>query len=294
MIAAVLPFAADGIDPDAQDLALWMGAETARELRGLDVRLVVDAVEIAPAALADAAERLGADVALGAMLQLGEGHVEVRGVLANRDGSLRAEWNEWSALGSALQLPRRLARDVLLSLGEDAPSESAEPEAAADAAVRLARAARRGDLDELLALARLLPAARDALLRGAEEASGSARMPEHFSMLERLAQATRGDARVLLALADYRALHLDEEGAREMYVAARDAAQEASLAAEASLRLAGLAEKAGRASEAILHLRAALRRVDDAATYTRLGTLLADTDPAAALAAFRRAAVLTK
>jgi tetratricopeptide (TPR) repeat protein len=96
----------------------------------------------------------------------------------------------------------------------------------------------------------------------------------------------------LLALGDYRALHFDEEGARRMYLAARDEAPDAERSAEALGRLAGLAESAGRGEEAVLHLREAVKLADAAELHARLGALLLAKDPSEGLRALTRATVL--
>ncbi len=102
----------------------------------------------------------------------------------------------------------------------------------------------------------------------------------------------RWNASSLLALGDYRAAHFDEPGAREVYLAARETAEDSGLAAQASSRLAALAETAGRTDEAILHLRVAAKQADEAGVYARLGALLLKRDPAEALQMLMRATVL--
>jgi len=193
---------------------------------------------------------------------------------------------------------------VLLALGEDssASPQSMEQEVPGEAVLRLSRAARRIDegdaedgLNDLLALAEELPsldAPRRTLLHGAGAALGSDRMPAFFSALERFVELRPDDAEALLALGDYRAAHFDEPGAREMYLAARETAEDSALAAQASSRLAALAEAAGRKDEAILHLRAAVKQADEAGFYARLGALLLERDPAEALQMLMRATVL--
>src|SRR5439155_7235207 len=179
-IVAVLPFAAEVVDPDAYDLARWLAADVAAELSVpsvIEARLVVDVVEISPYALGEAATQLKAEAALGATLHLAEGVVSLAAMLAGPDGKLRAQWAESLPLGAATRLPRMLARATLLALGEDAsaPAQSVEPEAPGEAVLRLCRAAVGGD-----------------------------RMPAFFSAIERLAEARPDDAEVLLALGDYR------------------------------------------------------------------------------------------
>src|SRR5207302_1048635 len=226
-IVAVLPFAVDGIDPQAHDLAHWVAGETAWELCGpaVDARLVVDPVEVSAASLGDAAGQLAADFALVATL---------------------------SCAGERLTLQ-------LLALTGEFPA---------------------------------LAAASRALLHAAQRAIGGERMPALFAALECLAQARPDDPDVLIALGDYRALHLDEASARELYLRARDAAEDPRLASLACLRLASIAESADRSDEAIQHLRAAIRLADDARAHARLGTLLLAKDPAGAILALTRATVL--
>ena len=62
----------------------------------------------------------------------------------------------------------------------------------------------------------------------------------------------------------------------------------------ASQRLAALASEAGRAEEAIAHLRAAVRFADDPALYLKLGVLLRDSDPVESMRALQRALALDK
>src|SRR5438132_976344 len=161
--------------------------------------------------------------------------------------------------------------------------------------LRLCRAARREDVDDLLALTGEFPAlaaASRALLHAAQRAIGGERMPALFAALECLAQARPDDPDVLIALGDYRALHLDEAGARELYLRARDAAEDPRLASLACLRLASIAESADRSDEAIQHLRAAIRLADDGRAHARLGTLLLAKGSAGAILALTRATVL--
>jgi tetratricopeptide (TPR) repeat protein len=305
-VVAVLPFTADDIGPEAHDLARWLASDAAGELQvsGIEPRLVLDAVEFSAAALGDAAAQLGAEVALGATLSVAEGKVELSALLADAKGAERGSWSESLPLGAFPQLGRMLARAVLLALGEDAsaPPQSVEPEVPAEAVLRLCRAARRieeGEADdgaeELLALAGEQPAMdapRRALLHSARAAAGTDRMPAFFSALERLAELRPDDAEVLLALGDYRSLHLDEAGARELYLDAREAAESAALGAQAGGRLAALAEAAGRTDEAIGHLRAAVKLVDDAELFSRLGALLLAKDAQEGLHVLTRATVL--
>lgn len=295
---AVLPFAADPLDPDAVDLARWLWTQTAAELDVpgvIEPRLVVDLVEIAPEAIGEAAAQLETEVALGAELKLEEGALSLNVIVAAPQQT-KGDFSQTVPLGAALGLPRFLARAVLLAIGEDssAPPEVVEPEVPAELVLQFARAMRRleEDPEDLLALAIEHPLPRKALLEKAETEKGGDRMPELFSALERLAEAQPDDAEVLLALADYRALHFDEAGAREKYLEARDKAEDPALAARASAGAAALAEQAGRSDEAILHLRAAVKLHDDAAWYARLGMLLLQKDATEGLQMLTRATVL--
>jgi tetratricopeptide (TPR) repeat protein len=306
-VLVLLPFAADEIDPDANDLARWLWLETgaALDVPGvLEPRLVGDAVAISPRALGKAAAQLRAEVALGATLHIEDGRVELVALLVDAAGAVRSEWVEALALGASPQLPRMLARAVLLALGEDASAQPqrVEPEVGGEAVLRLARAVRRidgGESDEaaaeLVLLCEEVPellAARRTLLTAAGAALGTDRMPAFFSALERLAELRPGDAEALLALGDFRAVHLDDPGARKLYLAARGTAEDPALSAQASARLASLAETAERKDEAILHLRAAVKLQDDASFYARLGSLLLDRNAAEGLQMLSRATVL--
>lgn len=307
-ILAVLPFAADAIDPDANELArwLWMDAARALDLPGvIEPWLVSDAVEVTAAALGEAAAQLGAELALGARLRLEGGRVELAALLASAAGEVRSEWSEELALGAVPQLAPMLARAVLLALGEDASAapQSVEAEVPGEAVLRLARAARHldeGEGDdgaaELLSLCGEVPAltaARRTLLKAAREALGGARMPGFFSALERLVALRPDDAEALLLLGDFRAAHLDAPGARALYLAARETAEDPAMSAQASAQLAALAQAAGRGDEAILHLRAAVKLHDDAGFYARLGALLLDRDAGEGLNMLTRATVLS-
>lgn len=306
-VLAVLPFAADEMDADANDLARWLATDTAVQLNVREViepRLVLDTVEISAPALAEAAAQLGAEVALGAVVHLNEGEIEIEALLVAAGGEVRAEWSEAISLGAAPQLPRLIARAVLLALGEDASAaaQNLEPEVPGEAVLRLVRAARRideGDADdgarELVALCEELPeleAARRALLDSARDALGTERMPAFFTALERFGELRPDDPEALLTLGDFRALHLDEPGARELYLNARETAEDPAISAQASGRLATLAENAGRTDEAVLHLRAAVKLLDDPLLYSRLGMLLLHKDAGEGLQMLTRATVL--
>lgn len=306
-VLAVLPFAADAVDPDANELSRWIWLDAARalDLPGIiEPRLVADVVEISARALGEAAAQLGAEAALGATLQLQEGRVELAAMLVAANGEVRSQWSEELSLGAAPRLAPMLARAVLLALGEDASAaaQGVEGEVPGEAVLRLARAARRleaGELDDgasgLLALCEEIPelsAAPRTLLSAARDALGTDRMPALFSALERLVELRPDDAEALLLLGDYRALHLDEPGARQLYLAARETAEDPATAAQASAQLAALAEAAGRDDEAVLHLRAAVKLHDGADLYARLGALLLEKAPGQALHMLTRATVL--
>ena len=306
-ILAVLPFAAEAIDPDANELARWLWREAARALdlpSVIEPRLVGDVVEISARALGKAAAQLGAEAALGATLQLADGKVELAAMLVSAGSEVRSEWSEELPLGAVPRLARMLARAVLLALGEDASAapQRVEGDVPGEAVLRLARAARHLDegapddgVAELLSLCAEVPelrAARRTLLTAARDALGTARMPALFSALERLVELRPDDAEALLLLADFRAIHLDEPGARELYLAARETAEDPAIAAQASAQLAALAEAAGRGDEAVLHLRAAVKLHDAAAFYLRLGALLLEKDAGEGLQMLTRATVL--
>src|SRR5207237_10569628 len=86
----------------------------------------------------------------------------------------------------------------------------------------------------------------------------------------------------------------DEAGAREAYLRTRESAEDPALAAQAGAGLAALAEAADppRTDEAVLHLRAAVKLLDDARLYARLGALLLEKDPTEGLQMLTRATVL--
>ena len=139
--------------------------------------------------------------------------------------------------------------------------------------------------------------ARTLLLEEAEHAANGPWMPAYFAALDRLAEQRPADLEAGLALGDYRRLHFDAEGARELFLDVRDRAEavaDGPLYAMASQRLAALASEAGRAEEAIAHLRAAVRFADDPALYLKLGVLLRDSDPVESMRALQRALALDK
>lgn len=306
-VLAVLPFEARGPGADAADVARWLFAETASQLLlpgVLETRLVEDAVAVEAAALGKAARQLAAQAALSATVALDGEELILSPLLAGPEGTEKAAWVERVPLGAALQLPALLARAVLLALGEDAslPAQEFWPAAPPEDVLWFCSAVRQMDegdtaegVDGLLRLVEKAPpldAARRALLRAAREAAGGERMPDFFSALERLLEALPGDAEALLAAADYRALHFDEPGARELCLRAREAAETPELGAQALGKLSELSAKAGREDEAIAHLRSAVRLSDDAGLYARLGSLLLRKDGAEGLRMLARATVL--
>src|SRR5205814_4460029 len=139
---AVVPFAVDGIEPEAHDLAQWLAGETAWELcgPGIEARLVIDPVALSPEALGDAAAQLGVEAALGATFALAAERLTLHLLLAEARGNVRAQWDELAPLGIGPHLGRRIARRVLHALGEDAaaPPESIEREAPGAVVLRLA------------------------------------------------------------------------------------------------------------------------------------------------------------
>ena len=149
------------------------------------------------------------------------------------------------------------------------------------------------DLLAVLEAAPELTQARDLLLEGAQAAVGGEAMPAFLAALTQLCDLRPQDASAQLALGEYRMLHLDAEGARELFLSARDNAENTEQEAAALSRLAQLAEDAGRGDEAVQHLRAAARLEDDPGFYLRLGELLRERDPAESLRAFLRAVVLS-
>jgi tetratricopeptide (TPR) repeat protein len=285
LILVVAPFAAPGVDPDALDVARFAAAEAA---------FALDVPGASATALEDAAKALGADAALSGTVQLVRGELVIDAILA---GAVRAEFSEVLPLGALPQLGRMLARATLLALGEDAaaPPLVVEAEIAPDQALRLASAFRQleeGAPDDLLELAAGDPplfAARRLLLSWASAGLGT---PEPHAALERFCEAQPEDAEAVLLLAESRAMLLDEEGARELYLQARAEAADDESEARALRGLATLAEKAGRDDEAIAHLRAAVKLVDDPALHARLANLLLPRDPQEGIASLTRATVL--
>ena len=306
MIIVVVPFATLTVDPDAFDLARFCAADTAAalDLPGIEPRLLLDQVEIAADALGAAAAALGADAAFGATLQIIESWVELDALVTDAAGARRAVLHQSLTLGALPQLGRMLARAALLALGEDAaaPEETIESEIPAASMLRLARAVRKlqdGLVDEgtqeLLALCLEDPppaAARRSLLTAVRAGQGGAQMPALHAALEHFAEERPGDAEALLLLAQSRALHLDEAGARELFLRAREAAPDGAFEAQALSGLAALASTAGRDDEAVAHLRSAVKLVDDAQLYAGLGALLLDRDAPEGIAALTRATIL--
>jgi tetratricopeptide (TPR) repeat protein len=298
VILLVVPFAAPGVDPDALDVARFssMDAAASLDVPGVEARRLLDEVEISAAALGSAAAALGADAALGATIELIRGEIVLDAIVAGPDGSQKAAYQDVLPLGSLPQIGRMLARAALLALGEDAaaPASVVEMDIAPDLALRLAATARQiedqGDAQDLLELAMIDPplfSARRMLLDWCSAELGT---PGSHAALERFCEARPDDAQAILMLAESRALLLDEAGAREMYLQARENALDAETEAAALSGLATLAEDAGRNDEAIAHLRAAVKLVDDAALYSRLSHVLKD--PTEAIDALTKATVL--
>ncbi|HEX4386756.1 MAG TPA: hypothetical protein VH083_27565 [Myxococcales bacterium] len=263
----VVPFTTTQLDPDALALARYCTLEAAD---ALGAALLADELEVTVEALSVAAAALGADAALGATLRLTGAQVELD-VLTSEGVSL----HQSLPLGTVPQVGRVLAQVAL-------DEESVEPELV----LRLARATLNEDLDELLALGQL---ARRRLLAVVRAGQGGPRTPALHSALEQYVEDHPDDVEALLLLAASRAEHLDDPGARELYLRAREAGAEL----QALQGLAGLALAAGRSDEAVAHLRSAVKLTDDARLYSALGALLLDREPAEAISALTRAAVLS-
>lgn len=279
---AVLPFRAPADDQDANDLAAMVTEDTAA---ALVIPGVLEA-RLDPGAA-------GADFTVGAVVAIEGDELSASLELSGQPGP-----RERVAIGQVPQLGRLLAQDVLRALGEDASKVLLDPPAPRDAILALARARRKladepdTAAEDLLELAAALPAAATALLSAARSAEGTERMPIFYAALERLAEIRPEDPSVLLGAGAYRALHFEEEGAKQLFLTARDRAGDPSTQAEALSRLAELAERAGRADEAIAHLRNAIRLADDARLFERLGLLLLKRDRSDGLKMLARAAVL--
>jgi tetratricopeptide (TPR) repeat protein len=337
------------LDPgELADVRRWLQHELAAELTASEVveplLVELDAADTAgtvededtalpeASALGDIAGATGVELACAVSLDPGWGASRVQLRLARADGSEVLQLQLVAEDVELAWLPQRLARELLLAIGEDAAAPEAPPddaEAPVEALLALCRAARQledgpkelastqpfpaepaaarraaepGDpsaaiagLLEAVALAPQLLQARELLLDEAAAAASGPWMPDWFAALEQLATLLPGDAPVLLALGDYRRLHLDLPGARALYFEARDLAEndeDAELQAEALGRLAALAESAGRADEAAQHLRAAVRLDDDPGLYTRLGVALRGSNPGESLRALQRAIAL--
>ena len=279
-------FAAGSVE--AEDVALFVLAE-ARALLS-----VPEVIEVSQ----------GAELVLDGSIDLEGDELRIAATLSEA-GAERASWTESLPIGQGLQVGQLLARAALLALGEDgaAPAEVGAPPVPSQVFLALCRALRLlstdADLacDELLLLleqAPALEAPRRVLLNAAREAVSSDRMPVLFSALERLVALRPDDVEALIALGDYRALHFEDDGARELYLEARDLAPDAATSAEVLSRLAALALRKGEAGEgeAVAHLRAAIKLADDPLHYLQLGLLLQDKEPAEALRMHSRAAVL--
>lgn len=280
----VRPFAAGSVE--AEDVALFVLRE-ARAL--LSVPQVIQVAE-------------GAALVLAGSLDLEGDALRVAATLTD-GGRERAAWTEALPVGEGFMLGQLLARATLLELGEDAaaPAEAGAAPVPAEAFLSLCRALRLLETDpdaaceDLLAALEGAPALeqpRRALLAAARGAVSGDRMPVFFAALERLVQLRPGDVEALLALGDYRALHFEDDGARELYLTARDLAPDAATSAEVLARLAALALRKGQDGEAVAHLRAAIKLADEPLHYLQLGLLLQEKEPAEALRMHARAAVL--
>lgn len=286
-------------------------------MRTIDVRSFsagsVEAEDVALFVLGEARALLSVPeviqvVGQGAELVL-DGSIEVEGDELRIAATLseaaveRASWTESLPIGQGLQVGQLLARATLLALGEDAaaPAEVGAAPVPAEAFLALCRARRLLSTDPdaacdelLLALenAPALTAPRRVLLDAAREAASGDQMPVFFSALERLVALRPDDVEALLALGDYRALHFEDEGARAIYLEARELAPDAATSCEVLSRLAALALRKGQDGEAVAHLRAAIKLADEPLQYLQLGLLLQETEPAEALRMHSRAAVL--
>jgi tetratricopeptide (TPR) repeat protein len=278
---------------------------------------------LAPESIAVTLEQAHAELGLACRLRADAELVELSGLLADADGEERVRFTLAAQLGDAHKLPRQMARELLFALGDDAAAatipepteledEEAELPVAAEAMLELARGARSlaearaaaagspladptpglRELLEALTLSPTLLGARDRIVRGALEAVGSESMPAWLSGLEQLAVLRPADCQALLVLAEYRRLHHDQEGARDLLLRARDLATEGHEEATVLAALAQLVEEQGRHEEAAQHLRAAVRVDDDPALYLRLGQLLQERDPEESARSLQRAVVL--
>lgn len=274
---------------DAEDVALFVRGETAALLS------VPGVVEVA-------AE--GAELLLQGTLDLADGELRITASLLDAaSGEERAAWTEALPLGQGPLLGQMLARASLLALGEDAaaPPELGAVPVDGDAFLSACRGLRLLETDADAAcdeLLRALEAApeldgpRRLLLAAAREAAGGDGMPIFLAALERLHALRPGDLEAVLTLGDYRALHFDDDGARELYLSARELAADAAASAEVLSRLAALALRRGQDGEAVAHLRAAIKLSDDPLHYLQLGLLLQEKEPVEALRMHSRAAVL--
>ena len=286
---AVRPFSADADSVEASDVAGWLAVEAAAWLSVPGVLEVAD----------------DAGLALDGALSLAGEELRVSASLVDSSGAVRAAWTETLPAGEGPQLGQLLARATLLALGEDAsaPPEIVSAPVAAEAFLALCRAHRllaAGEIEdgcaELLRVLEETPgfdAAERLLLGAASEAAGSGEMPAYLSALERLVEQQPDDVQALLALGDYRVLHFDDDGARDLFLEARDRAPDPAAGAEVLSRLALLAERRGQGDEAVAHLREAIKLADDGALYLRLGLLLAAKEPVESLRMLARASVLS-
>jgi tetratricopeptide (TPR) repeat protein len=299
---------------------------TASEADGEGESNAVQDELLTPEAIAETARAVAADLALACALSADARAVELTGLLVDSSGEERLRLTLGASLGAAHLLPQRLTRELLLSLGEDgsAPEPPSEEEIDVAALLALCRGAQAlvdaartpesddaqtlaasgrarflrdpstgiAELLEAITLAPTLTSARDLLLRSAHDAAGGPWMPAWLAALERLSLLLPGTIEVLTALADYRLLHGDRDGAHELLLQARDLADDGEQEAQLLGRLASLAEQDGRTDEAEQHLRAATRLADDPSLHLRLGLLLAAHDPAESVRSLQRAVVL--
>ena len=281
----VRAFAAGSVE--AEDVALFVLGETRALLS------VPSVIEVAGE---------GAQLVLDGKIDVEGDELRIAATLSEA-GAERAAWTEALPIGQGFLLGQLLARATLLELGEDAaaPAEVGAAPVPAEAFLSLCRALRLLETDPDAACDDLLRALEEApeldqprrvLLAAAREAASGDRMPVFYPALERLAALRPDDVETLLALGDYRALHFEDDGARELYLEARDLAPDAATSASVLARLASLALRRGQDGEAVAHLRAAIKLADEPLHYLQLGLLLQEKEPAEALRMHSRAAVL--
>jgi len=314
---AILPFAALGsLDPVLRQVADFIALDLAGFLSRsgvVNAALILADEQHEPEvpALAELASLLEAELALGGSVRLEPGlpidaelqTLQLHTLLADAQGNERGRWSDSLPLGQGPLCGRLVARAVLLGLGEDAsapPASTAAPVPVSSfLALCRAQALLQADpgraADELLRILvadPLFEAPQRVLIAAAQAAANSEAMPAFLAALERLVELRPDDPEALLALAEYRGLHLDDEGARTLFLLAREKAVGPAQAAQATAQLAALAARGGRPDEAIAQLRSAVKLTDDASLHLRLGELLLERDPREAALSFRRATVL--